>query len=78
MPLKPAETKRHKTASTPAEAYRVPMQVCKVRQLRWGGSYPVCPRCNSSLDREYMHYCDRCGQRLSWKYPGSIQVVRAV
>ena len=29
--------------------------------------YPVCPRCQSPLDRSYLDYCDRCGQALSWR-----------
>ena len=28
--------------------------------------YPRCPRCRLTLDREYMSFCDRCGQRLDW------------
>ena len=28
--------------------------------------YYVCPRCSITLDREFMAYCDRCGQRLGW------------
>ena len=30
-------------------------------------SFPICPGCNTTLDREYQSYCDRCGQFLSWK-----------
>lgn len=29
--------------------------------------YYVCPRCRMTLEREFMNYCDRCGQRLGWK-----------
>ena len=25
-----------------------------------------CPRCNISLDREFISFCDRCGQKLDW------------
>lgn len=32
--------------------------------------YPVCPRCRCSLEREYMNFCDRCGQKLIWKNYG--------
>lgn len=30
------------------------------------GSFPRCPRCHQTIDREYMHFCDRCGQKLDW------------
>jgi len=38
----------------------------------------VCPRCHITLEREFVAYCDRCGQRLNWRgyekarkvYPG--------
>lgn len=29
--------------------------------------YYVCPRCSVTLEREFMSFCDRCGQRLDWK-----------
>lgn len=29
--------------------------------------FAVCPTCKSLLDREYMGYCDVCGQKLSWQ-----------
>jgi len=28
----------------------------------------ICPRCDSLLDREFVHFCDRCGQRLDWRF----------
>ena len=51
-------------------SYRVRMSVTKETSL-WDTvygctEYPICPRCNSSLDREYQNYCDRCGQALDW------------
>lgn len=48
-----------------AVSYRIPMPVVQIRVYNDGG-YPVCPRCDSSFDREYTQFCDRCGQRLSW------------
>lgn len=27
----------------------------------------VCPRCHITLEREFLAYCDRCGQHLGWK-----------
>ena len=29
--------------------------------------YYRCPRCRMTMEREFMNYCDRCGQHLSWK-----------
>ena len=46
--------------------YRIAMLVTETRALA-GYKYCVCPRCGATLDREYMEYCDRCGQRLAWK-----------
>lgn len=50
--------------------FRTPMLVTAIRYYRchYGNtSYPVCPRCGITLEREYQTYCDRCGQCLSWK-----------
>ena len=30
-------------------------------------SYYICPRCNVTMEREFIAYCDRCGQCLNWK-----------
>ena len=49
-----------------AECYRIPMQVTRLKQYR-DTSYYICPRCNITMEREFMAYCDRCGQCLSWK-----------
>lgn len=59
-----------------AVQYRIPMPVLQVLILTNGDSYSICPRCDLLLDREYMHFCDRCGQRLSWKLFRFAQVVR--
>ena len=52
------------------DSYRVSMRVEAVRAYRWGNgvtSFPVCPRCDCTMEREYQAFCDRCGQRLSWR-----------
>ena len=36
---------------------------------------PVCPRCKTTMEREYMAYCDRCGQCLDWRGLKKAQVV---
>ncbi len=46
-------------------AYRVPLTVTEIRKLQ-DGDFAVCPHCGMTLPREFMRYCDRCGQRLSW------------
>lgn len=48
-----------------AGVYRTPLPVTETHAFR-DGSYAVCPRCRSTLPREYISYCDRCGQRLNW------------
>lgn len=52
---------------TAALEYRQPMQVRELVRYQSGGIFPVCPRCDSSMEREYQNYCDRCGQRLGWR-----------
>lgn len=43
-----------------------PMLVRQVLRLPSGYTYPICPACRITLDREYQSYCDRCGQCLNW------------
>jgi len=54
----------------PAE-YRKPLQITEVlayKSLYFGEvGYYVCPRCRMSLEREFSAFCDRCGQKLSWR-----------
>ena len=66
MPLKKLEPMRYKRGNLPSIAYRIALPVTKICQYSSGDSYPVCPRCTETLDREYMAYCDRCGQCLNW------------
>ena len=54
--------------------YRVPLSVTKVIAYRDGTTYPICPRCLMSLDREYMSFCDRCGQKLNWDLLGYAKI----
>ena len=44
--------------------FRQPMPVRELARYRSGGTFPICPQCGSSMEREYQNYCDRCGQRL--------------
>lgn len=49
-----------------ALAYRKAAKIKKIAVFRNGESFPVCPHCRETLEREYQSYCDRCGQRLKW------------
>ena len=66
MLLKKKTTKQHNPGFFTSYFYRIPLQVTQVMLLSLGDSYPVCPRCKRTLEREYMCFCDRCGQRLAW------------
>lgn len=50
-----------------ALSYRQPLEVTHMLLFENGDCFPVCPKCGITLDREYMSYCDRCGQCLKWK-----------
>lgn len=50
--------------------FRLPMPVTHVQSLPYGNrftTYPICPRCGITFEREYQRYCDRCGQSLNWR-----------
>ncbi len=53
-------------------SYRRPMTVSEYVAYRdaFGREsvYYICPHCDVTLEREYQAYCDRCGQRLGWKF----------
>ena len=42
------------------------MRVKEVCSYKWGVEFPRCPRCGTTMEREYQHFYDRCGQRLNW------------
>lgn len=65
MRLSPTAARRLDRFFLQALTYRAPMQVSEVL-LTCTTSFPICPRCDSTLEREYMRYCDRCGQHLAW------------
>ena len=60
-----------------AVSYRIPLSVTKVIAYA-NTTYPVCPRCAVSLDREYMSFCDRCGQKLNWDLFKHAKVIHVV
>lgn len=50
-----------------ALSYRESMRVSEIILFDGGYAFPTCPRCKTPLDREFMRFCDNCGQRLAWK-----------
>lgn len=38
-------------------------------------SFPICPNCNHSMDRDFQCCCDRCGQHLDWTHYKNAEVV---
>lgn len=46
-------------------SYRSKAKICEVMH-RGDGGYYLCPRCRTSLDRDFQCYCDLCGQHLDW------------
>lgn len=69
LPLKHKEQQMLKACLDRA----IPMLVYE-HTMDWKWCY--CPQCHSILIREYMRYCDCCGQALTWH--GSVKhAVRA-
>ena len=63
-------TDRASDEQSTALSFRTPMRVLAVRRYSACpelSTYPLCPRCNLPMEREYQHYCDHCGQALNWK-----------
>lgn len=64
-------------SGTGPASFRRPLAVTAVFAAASGDTYPVCPRCAVTLEREYQRFCDRCGQRLDWTRFDEAAVVRA-
>ena len=47
--------------------YRMELRIKEVMVFPNGHAYYVCPRCDITLEREFVAYCDRCGQHLDWR-----------
>ena len=77
MPLKTATATQRSSVFLHILSYRIPKPVKEVLLFASGDSYPICPRCDESIDREYMQFCDCCGQRLSWLHFENAAVVHA-
>ncbi len=48
-------------------SYRAAMRIKEAILFSDGYVYYCCPRCNVTLDREFVSYCDRCGQKIDWE-----------
>ena len=60
-----------------SDTYRQPMPVTQRTVFSHAGKdYYICPRCNVTLDREFVSYCDRCGQHLDWTGYKAAEVVK--
>ena len=57
----------HEELAENAIRYRIPMKVTQIVKFPDGNCYPLCPHCKTTVAREYMRFCDRCGQKLGWK-----------
>jgi len=77
MPLKTVKSTQRSFVFLHILSYRIPMPVIEVLLFASGDSYPICPRCDEAIDREYMRFCDCCGQRLSWENFENAAVVHA-
>ena len=67
LPTLAAKSKPSIRIFADAVSYRIPLPVTRVIAYS-KTTYPICPRCAISLEREYMAFCDRCGQRLNWNF----------
>ena len=59
-------------------SYRTPRMVMQLRvvmDICGETGFYVCPRCNISLDREFMTYCNNCGQKLNWRNYQNAQTI---
>ena len=77
MRLRTVTSKRRDLLWVAPLFYRLPLPVRAVLRLSGGDCYPICPRCGETFEREYMRFCDRCGQRLGWEFFALAEVVQA-
>lgn len=59
-------------------SYRLPMPVTQLKVFtacQGRPAYYVCPRCGCTMEREFMAFCDRCGQRLDWRGYRRVEII---
>ncbi len=59
-------------------SYRLPMPVSELKvfpECMGRPAYYTCPRCGLTMEREFMNFCDRCGQRLGWRGYRHVKIV---
>ena len=49
-----------------AKSYRTSMSITECWQ-HGNELYYICPRCGVFLIRDFISYCDNCGQHLGWE-----------
>ena len=79
MHWKKVRTRRRKRIARWRHAcsYRSPMQV-KLYMRTWCRDYyPICPRCSSSMDRDFVSYCNQCGQKMAWDQLNEVCFIKA-
>ena len=50
-----------------ALSYRYRLPVRQMLVCYNDETYPICPRCKTSFDTEYINFCANCGQHLWWR-----------
>lgn len=60
-----------------AYSYRIPMQIKLYMLHWWRDCYPICPRCEISLERDFLGYCYHCGQKLGWDRLNEVCFIKA-
>ncbi len=50
-----------------AVSYRIAIPIREICVCRNDDCFPICPRCDQAMDREYMAFCDCCGQKINWQ-----------
>ncbi len=50
-------------------SFRIAKRVTEAFNYKCGDrdySFPICPACKITIEREFQSFCDRCGQKLDW------------